>query len=278
MTSTCLLRNNVKVFGKGIQPMLFAHGFGCDQNMWRFITPAFEKDYQIILFDYVGSGKSDRLAYTTERYGNLNGYVQDVLDICRDLALKDMIFVGHSVSSMIGLLASIQEPEFFNRLLLIGPSPCYLNYLPEYVGGFERADIEGLLAMMEKNYMGWANYLAPVIMQNSERPELSHELEESFCSTDPAFASQFAKVTFLSDNRNDLPKVTKPSLIMQCSEDIIAPLEVGNYIHQHLPGSTLAVMKATGHCPHLSHPSETIQVIHDYLQISPSNQNCGVNE
>ena len=265
MTANVLLRNNVKVFGKGRQPMLFAHGFGCDQNMWRFITPAFENDYQIILFDYVGSGKSDLNSYSTERYGNLKGYVDDILDICSALALKDMVFIGHSVSSIIGLLASIQKPEHFDRLVLVGPSPCYINHPPDYVGGFERADIEGLMTMMEKNYMGWANYLAPAIMQNPEHPELSSELEESFCSTDPIIARQFARATFFSDNRSDLPKVQKPSLIMQCSEDIIAPLTVGDYVHQHLPASNLKVMKATGHCPHLSHPDETIQIIKDYL-------------
>ncbi|HKR00240.1 MAG TPA: alpha/beta hydrolase [Pyrinomonadaceae bacterium] len=245
--------------------MLFAHGFGCDQNMWRFVTPAFEEDYRIVLFDYVGSGKSDLAAYNPERYGNLNGYAQDVLDICNVLELKDVIYVGHSVSSVTGMLASIREPERFEHLILVGPSPCYINDPPGYVGGFERADIEGLLDMMEKNYIGWSNFLAPVVMKNEERPELTRELEASFCSTDPKIARRFAEATFFSDNRSDVPKVKTPSLIMQCSEDAIAPLDVGDYLQLHLPQSTLRIMKATGHCPHMSHPEETIQLIKEYL-------------
>jgi sigma-B regulation protein RsbQ len=262
-----LERNNVKILGKGTQPMVFAHGFGCDQNMWRWLTPAFEDDYQIILFDYVGSGKSDLKAYHPERYANLNGYTQDVLDLCAALELRDMIFVGHSVSSVIGMLASIQEPERFDRLILIGPSPCYINDPPGYIGGFDRADIEGLHQMMDKNYIGWASFLAPAVMNNPDQPELTRELEESFCSTDPQIARRFAQATFLSDNRADLTQVSIPSLIMQCSEDAIAPLAVGHYLEQHLPQSTLRVMRATGHCPQMSHPEETIQIIKAYLAI-----------
>jgi sigma-B regulation protein RsbQ len=265
VTRNILVRNNVKVFGQGTQPMLFAHGFGCDQNMWRFVTPAFEQDYRIVLFDYVGSGKSDLRAYDPERYGSLEGYTEDVLDVCAELDLKDVIFVGHSVSGVVGMLASIREPERFERLILVGPSPRYINDAPAYVGGFERADIVGLLDMMEKNYIGWANFLAPVVMKNQEQTALTRELEESFCSTDPKIARRFAEATFFSDNRDDLPQVTVPSLIMQCSEDAIAPLEVGEYLQRHLPQSTLRVMRATGHCPHMSHPEETIRVIKDYL-------------
>lgn len=253
------------LLGKGAQPILFAHGFGCDQNVWRFITAAFEDDYKIVLFDYVGSGKSDLRAYNTERYSHLNGYAQDVLDICTALDLTDVIFVGHSVSSVIGLLASIQSPHRFSQLILVGPSPCYLNHLPHYRGGFDRQDLEDLLDLMDKNYIGWASFLAPVIMQNSERPELTQELETSFCSTDPVIMRQFAEVTFFSDNRHDLPQVTVPSLILQCAEDAIAPLEVGQYLHQHLRGSTLEAMQATGHCPHMSHPEETIRLMQKYL-------------
>jgi sigma-B regulation protein RsbQ len=265
MAHNILARNNVKVFGRGTQPMLFAHGFGCDQNMWRFVTPAFEDDYRIVLFDYVGSGKSDLREYDPERYGSLDGYTQDVLDVCAALDLREIIFVGHSVSGVVGMLASVREPERFERLILVGPSPRYVNEPPDYVGGFERADIEGLLDVMEKNYIGWANFLAPVVMKNPERPELTRELEESFCSTDPKIARKFAEVTFFSDNRDDLPKVTVPSLIMQCSEDAIAPPEVGAYLHRRLPRSTLRVMRATGHCPHMSHPEETVQLIREYL-------------
>jgi sigma-B regulation protein RsbQ len=257
-------RNNVRTWGKGTQPLMFAHGFGCDQNMWRFTTPAFENDYKIIVFDYVGAGKSDLTAYNKERYSNLNGYALDVLEICEAMELKDVIFVAHSVSSMIGLLAAIKEPDYFSDLILIGPSPCYINDA-NYKGGFERKDIVELLDTMDKNYIGWANFLAPAIMKNPERPELGKELTESFCSTDPTIARQFAMATFFSDNRKDLLKLKKPSLIMQCSDDIIAPFEVGDYLHAHLANSTLKVLKATGHCPHMSHPEETIAVMKEYL-------------
>lgn len=265
MVQNILTRNNVSIFGQGSRTMLFAHGFGCDQNMWRFVTPAFEEDYRIILFDYVGLGKSDLSSYNPERYNSLQGYVQDILDICGELELRDIIFVGHSVSCMSGLLSSIQSPHFFDRLILIGPSPCYINDPPDYVGGFKREDIEGLLDIMEKNYIGWAAFLAPMVMKNDDKPELSQELEASFCSTNPEIANRFAKVTFYGDNRQDLPKANVPSLILQCSEDNIAPLEVGHYLHRHLPQSTLRLMKATGHCPHMSHPEETITFMKEYL-------------
>jgi len=257
-------RNNVKVIGRGTRPMLFAHGFGCDQNMWRYITAAFENDYKLVLFDFVGSGKSDLAAYDAERYSSLEGYAQDVLDVCHALDLRDVIFVGHSVSGMVGVLAANQEPERFANLILIGPSPRYIND-PPYVGGFERADIEGLLETMEKNYIGWANFLAPAIMKNPERPELGAELTESFCSTDPVIARNFAKATFFADNRPDLSAVRVPTLIMQCSDDMIAPLDVGDYLRDTIAGSTLAVLAATGHCPHMSHPEETIRVMRAYL-------------
>ena len=259
-----LQRNNVRISGSGRQPMLFAHGFGCDQTMWRFITPAFEKDYQIVMFDYVGSGKSDSAAWSEERYSTLDGYAQDVLDVCAALDLRDVIFVGHSVSSMVGVLAANRDPDRFSRLIMVGPSPRYINDR-EYVGGFERADIEGLLDLMDKNYIGWANFLAPVVMKNEDRPELAQELNESFCSTDPKITRRFAETTFFSDNRKDLAQVRVPSLIMQCAEDAIAPVEVGSYLHRVLPKSTLRLMRATGHCPHISHPEETIEAIRSYL-------------
>ena len=265
LASDVISRNNVKVFGSGTQAMLFAHGFGCDQNMWRYLTPAFEKDYKIVLFDYVGAGRSDLKAYDPARYSNLEGYAQDVLDVCDALKLEHVIYVGHSVSSVVGILASIMRPGLFERLVMVGPSPCYINDPPDYVGGFEREDIVGLLDLMDKNYIGWANYLAPAVMKNPDRPILAGELEESFCSTDPTIARRFAEATFFADNRDDLPKVSVPSLILQCSDDAIVPVEVGAYMHRHLPGSTLRVMKATGHCPHMSHPEETIQTIREYL-------------
>jgi sigma-B regulation protein RsbQ len=264
-----LVRNNVKVAGHGSQPMLFAHGFGCDQNMWRFVAPAFADDYKLVLFDYVGSGRSDLSAYDAERYATLDGYAQDVLDVIHALELRDVVFVGHSVSAMVGVLAARQEPTRFAKLVMIGPSPRYLNDPPDYSGGFERSDIEGLLDTMDKNYIGWANYLGPAIMANADRPELGQELTESFCSTDPVIARRFAEATFFADNRRDLAELRVPSLILQCAEDIIAPNEVGEYVHRELPGSTLRLMQATGHCPHMSAPEETIALIREYL--SPRN-------
>ena len=270
MPRDILARNNVKVFGRGSQPMLFAHGFGCDQNMWRFVTPAFEADYRLVLFDYVGAGKSDLAAYDASRYASLEGYARDVLDIVHALDLWNVIFVGHSVSSMVGVLAANAEPDRFAQLIMVGPSPRYLNDPPDYVGGFERADIEGMLETMEKNYVGWANFLAPAIMKNPDRPELSEELETAFCSTDPVIARRFAEATFFADNRADLGDVRVPSLIMQCSDDMIAPAAVGAYLRDTLPGSTLRQLAATGHCPHMSHPQETIDVIRDYLSSVPN--------
>jgi sigma-B regulation protein RsbQ len=264
MQRNILSRNNVKVLGHGTQPMLFAHGFGCDQNMWRFVVPAFDNDYRIILFDYVGSGRSDLESYDQTRYSTLEGYASDVLDICHALDLEDVVYVGHSVSSMVGILAAIREPDRFSHLILVGPSPRYINE-PPYVGGFERHDIEELLDTMDKNYIGWANFLAPAIMKNPERPELAAELTESFCSTDPTIARRFAEATFYADNRADLAKVRVPSLILQCADDIIAPTAVGQYVHNHLVDSTLHLMQATGHCPHMSHPEETIEAIKTYL-------------
>ncbi|HTM67081.1 MAG TPA: alpha/beta hydrolase [Flavipsychrobacter sp.] len=261
---TVAKRNNVKIFGKGDQPMIFAHGFGCDQNMWRLVYPSFEDKYKIILFDYVGSGRSDLTAYNPERYSDLNGYAEDILDIIREFDLKDIILVGHSVSSMIGLLAAVKEPSVFEKLVFVGPSARYIND-EGYLGGFERKDIEELLDTMEKNYIGWANFLAPAIMKNPDHPELSEELTESFCSTDPVIARRFAEATFFSDNRNDLHKLKVPSLIMQCSDDLIAPVEVGAYLHENITGSSLRLLSATGHCPHMSAPEETITVIKEYL-------------
>jgi sigma-B regulation protein RsbQ len=265
MASDVRIRNNVTVLGQGTRPMLFAHGFGCDQNMWRQVVPAFEQDHRIVLFDYVGCGRSDLAAYDPERYATLDGYVRDVLDVCRALDLRDVVFVGHSVSAMIGVLAANEEPERFAQLVLVSPSPRYLNDAPDYVGGFERSDIEGLLETMDKNYIGWANYLAPAIMQNADQPELGAELTASFCSTDPVIARRFAEATFYADNRADLARVRVPSLILQCSDDVIAPLDVGAYLHRELRGSTLRVMRATGHCPHMSAPDETVALIREYL-------------
>ena len=229
---------------------------------------AFEADYRVVLFDYVGCGKSDWSAWDSQRYSSLRGYAQDVLDILSAFDLHDVVFVGHSVSAMIGMLASIEAPERFSRLIHIGPSPRYVNDVG-YTGGFERNDIEGLLDLMEKNYVGWAAFLAPVVMKNPERAKLTEELQSSFCATDPRVTRQFARVTFLSDNRDDLNKVTVPSLILQCSQDAIAPDAVGRYLQNVLPDATLRQMSATGHCPHMSHPEETVALMKEYLQQAP---------
>jgi sigma-B regulation protein RsbQ len=245
--------------------MLFAHGFGCDQNMWRDVWPAFADRYRIVLFDHVGAGSSDLRAYDPERYARLDAYADDVLAICRELELDDVVLVGHSVSAMIGILAAVREPDRFARLVLVGPSPRYIDD-DGYVGGFSRADIEGLLDSLDSNFLGWSSAMAPVIMGNSERPELGQELTNSFCRTDPAIAAQFARVTFLSDNRADLERVSTPSLVLQCSEDVIAPEAVGRYVHEHLAGSRYVLLRATGHCPNLSAPEETVAAMEAFLE------------
>jgi sigma-B regulation protein RsbQ len=260
-----LQRNAVKVCGRGRQPMLFAHGFGCDQNMWRFVAPAFEDDYRVVLFDHVGSGNSDLRAWRRDKYAKLDGYADDVLELCRALELEEVVFVGHSVSAMIGVLAALREPRRFASLVMIGPSPCYLN-TGEYRGGFSREDLEGLLDFMDSNYLGWSSAMAPKIMGNPERRELGEELTNSFCRTDPEIAKHFARVTFLSDNRADLPKVNVRTLVLQCSQDIIAGTQVGEYVHREIPGSRLVVMRATGHCPNLSAPQETIDAMKAFLR------------
>ncbi|HUR93363.1 MAG TPA: alpha/beta hydrolase [Gemmatimonadales bacterium] len=263
-----LRRNHIKVSGRGTQPMLFAHGFGCDQRMWRLVAPAFEDDYRVVLFDHVGAGRSDLGAYERPKYGKLDGYADDVLEICAALDLTDAVYVGHSVSAMIGVLAAGREPERFARLVLVGPSPRYVDD-GEYVGGFSRPDIEGLLDVMDNNHLGWSRSMAPVIMGNPDRPELGEELTESFCRTDPEIARHFARVTFLSDNRADLAALTVPSLILQCADDAIAPRAVGEYVHRHLADSRLVLMQATGHCPNLSAPEETIAEIKAFLEAAP---------
>jgi sigma-B regulation protein RsbQ len=264
MSTPVLSRHHVRVFGAGSVPMIFAHGFGCDQNMWRFVTPAFEHDYQIVLFDYLGHGRSDVSAYDPSRYTSLDGYATDVLDICEALDVQGGVFVGHSVSAMIGALACAREPERFDRLVMIGPSPRYIND-DDYVGGFARADIDELLEALESNYLGWSHAMAPAIMGRPDRPQLEEELANSFCRTDPAIARQFARTTFLSDNRQDLARVGTPTLVLQCSNDVIAPDSVGDFVHRHLRNSVLVHMRATGHCPNLSAPDETIGAIKAFL-------------
>jgi sigma-B regulation protein RsbQ len=257
-------RNNIRQSGQGQQTMIFAHGFGCDQNVWRHLVKAFEKEYSILTFDYVGAGQSDHSSYDLIRYGSLKGYARDLLEICEAFHITNAILVAHSVSSMIGMLASIENPSAFSRLIFVAPSPCYIND-GDYIGGLDKPDLESLLDMMDNNYLGWSGTIAPMVMGNAEQPELSEELTNSFCATNPEIARQFARVTFLSDNRSDLQKVKVQSLTLQCSEDMLAPLEVGHYLQSFMPGNTLKIMEATGHCPHLSAPEETIQSIRSYL-------------
>jgi sigma-B regulation protein RsbQ len=257
-------RNNVKVLGSGDRTLMFAHGYGCDQNMWRHVVPGFVDDYKIVLFDYVGSGSSDVAAFNRTKYSTLRGYAQDVVEILDELGLQNVNFVGHSVSSMIGALASVQRPELFETITMIGPSPCYIND-GEYIGGFERKDIEGLLETLESNHVAWSASMAPAIMGNLESPELAEELEASFCRMDPLLAHHFARVTFLSDNRKDLPQVSAKTLILQCQKDVIAGVDVGRYVNQCLPNSQLVMMDATGHCPHMSAPVEVAQELRKFL-------------
>jgi sigma-B regulation protein RsbQ len=260
-----LLRHNVTVAGRPDgPPIVFAHGFGCDQNMWRFVWPAFADDYRVILFDHVGHGHSDHTAFDPDRYRSLEGYAEDVLAVLAALDVEGAVFVGHSVSAMIGALASVAEPARFSKLVMVGPSPRYIDD-EGYTGGFSREDIDGLLESLESNYLGWSGAMAPVIMGNEDRPELGGELTDAFCATDPEIAAHFARVTFLSDNRADLPRVTVPTLVLQCSADVIAPVGVGAYVHEQLPDSTLVQLEATGHCPNLSAPVETTAAIQDFL-------------
>jgi sigma-B regulation protein RsbQ len=257
-------RNNVLLTGREDKPvMMLANGFGCDQNMWRLVAPALAEDFRIVLFDHVGSGQAEPAAWEPERYASLDGYVDDILRICHSLELNDVVFVGHSVSAMMGVLAAIAEPERFRQLILIGPSPRYIDDAA-YRGGFSKSDIDELLESLESNYLGWSAAMAPVIMGNPDRPELGQELTNSFCRTDPQAARVFARTTFLSDNRADLARVTVPTLILQCSSDVIAPREVGAYVHAQIPDSTLVTLQATGHCPHLSAPAATIAAIRSF--------------
>jgi sigma-B regulation protein RsbQ len=260
---TALQRNNVHVHGGG-QPMLFVHGFGCDQNMWRLLAPHFAERYKVILMDLVGNGGSDLSAYDREKYGTLHGHAGDVCEVLRETDSTNAVLVGHSVSAMIGLLANLQCPVLFGAQVMVGPSPCYIND-GDYVGGFERADIEGLLETLESNYLGWSSNMAPVIMGAPDQPALASELTNSFCRTDPEIAKHFARVTFLSDHRADLPRLQSPTLILQCSDDVIAPRSVGEYMHRAIPRSTLRVIENVGHCPHLSAPGASVSAMEEFL-------------
>jgi sigma-B regulation protein RsbQ len=257
-------RNNVQINGSGERAMVFAHGFGCDQNMWRLVAPAFERDFRTVLFDHVGAGRSDLAAYDAAKYSSLSGYADDLVDIGRTLGLSNAIFVGHSVSAMIGVIASLKAPNLFESLILVGPSPRYVDD-GEYMGGFSSTEIDELLASLDDNHMGWSAAMAPAIMGNAGRPELGEELTNSFCRTDPEIAKAFARVTFTSDNRADLPKVKARTLVLQCRDDIIASEEVCRYVQEQVPGSQLVVLDASGHCPNLSAPEEVIRAIRGFV-------------
>ncbi|MFJ5806439.1 alpha/beta fold hydrolase [Streptomyces sp. NPDC093093] len=260
-------RNNVTVTGRTDGPvLLLAHGFGCDQNMWRLVVPALAEDYRLVLFDYVGSGHADASAWDEQRYSSLEGYAQDVLEVCEELDLREVTFVGHSVSAMVGVLAAAKAPGRFSRLVMVAPSPRYIDEAG-YRGGFDADDIDELLESLESNYLGWSTAMAPVIMGNADRPELGEELTTSFCATDPDMARVFARTTFLSDSREDLKTVTVPTLVLECEQDVIAPREVGAYVHAAIPGSRLVTLKATGHCPQLSAPEATAGAIVEFVGV-----------
>jgi sigma-B regulation protein RsbQ len=260
-----LRRNNVHVLGEGRDTLVLAHGFGCDLNMWRLLTPHFQDRFRIVLFDLVGSGSSDLAAYDRDKYGRLQGYADDVLEIVDRFATRPVVFVGHSVSAMIGMLADIKAPDRFAAQVMVGPSPCYIND-GDYVGGFTRADIDSLLETLESNYLGWSSNMAPAIMGAPDRPELGQELTNSFCRTDPEIAKHFARVTFLSDNRADLPRLESPTLILQCSDDLIAPTVVGEYMARCIPNARMRIIENVGHCPHLSAPSASATAMDNFLQ------------
>ncbi|WP_030547199.1 alpha/beta fold hydrolase [Streptomyces albus] len=256
-----LARNNVTVTGRSDGPVvMLAHGFGCDQNLWRLVAPRVAEHCRVVLFDYVGAGKSDPAAWSEKRYSSLDGYAEDVLEICRELDLRQVVFVGHSVSAMVGVLAVAREPERFAKLVLLTPSPRYIDE-GEYRGGFTREDIDELLESLDSNYLGWSAQMAPVIMGNPDRPELGEELTDSFCRTDPEKAGVFARTTFLSDNREDLARVKVPALVIESASDAIAPREVGAYVHQRISGSRLVTLDTLGHCPQLSAPEPTAEAI-----------------
>ncbi|MFB8275347.1 alpha/beta fold hydrolase [Nocardia colli] len=261
-------KNNVVVTGRADGPtVVLAHGFGCDQNLWRLVAPALAEQFRVVLFDHVGAGKSDLHAWSAERYGTLDGYAADIVELCAELDLRDVVLVGHSVSAMMAVLAAVRDPGRFAKLVLLTPSPRYIDD-GDYRGGFSRSDIDELLESLDSNYLGWSASMAPVIMGNPDRPELGAELTESFCRTDPAIARVFAQTTFLSDNRADLARVTTPTLIIQSREDAIAPPEVGRFVHDQIPGSTLVTLDSTGHCPQLSDPEATIRAIAEFAAAS----------
>lgn len=265
LSGSVLARNNVTIHGSGTTVIMLAHGFGCDQKMWRYLIPYLLEEYKVVLFDYVGCGASDYSAYDNNRYSTLDGYAQDVLDICEALKLENVIFIGHSVSSMIGMRAAIQSPHIFSKLAMVCPSPCFLNFPPDYEGGFEKEDLEELINLMDKNYVGWVNYLAPLVMGQDNNADLIQELERSFCSTDPKYAKPFAKTTFFSDDRSQLPKLMLPTLILQSKHDNLASTNVGEYINNAIPSAKMHIVDAYGHCLHMTNPATVFTLFKDFV-------------
>lgn len=270
MSESVWVRHHVTDMGRGDKVLVLAHGFGCDQRVWRHVAPDLARDHRVILFDHVGCGRSDAASWRPERYGSLADYARDVIELIEALHSQPVVFVGHSVSSSIGMLAAIERPDLFARLGMLCPNPCFINEPPDYVGGFDRADIMDLLDLMDRNMIDWANFFAPVAMKNNDRPELSRELEQSLCAGDPVIVRHFAQLVFLADVRADLPLLRVPSLILQGADDSVAPLAVGDYMQAHLKQGTLRHMTAPGHCPHMSHPAETVALIREYLAESIS--------
>jgi sigma-B regulation protein RsbQ len=256
--------NAITLRGNGAKPMLFVHGFGTDQAMWRYIAPAFEDSHKVVLYDHIGSGRSDLRLYDKRKYAHYEGYADDLIEICDALDLRGIDLAAHSAGCMMAVLAARRCSELFDRLMLLGASPCYVNH-EDYTGGFSREDINDLLAFLEINPAGWSANLTPMVMANAERPELAAELEAFFVRNDPKIMHHFACAVFLSDHRADLEGLKVPTLIMQCRDDIVAPLEVGDYMHAKLPNSTLKVLDTHGHYPQLSHPGPVTDAIRDYL-------------
>lgn len=252
-------RNNVNVSGRGGPTFLFAHGFGCDQTMWRHVVARFVDRATVVLFDHVGAGASDLEAYEPAKYQTLEGYAADVIEICDEMALSDVIFVGHSVSATIGVLAAVARPDLFRQLILVCASPRYQD-TDTYRGGFAEADIDELLDLMDKNHLDWSAMMAPTVV-GSAHPEVQAEWRDSVCRTDPDIAKAFARVTFTSDHRADYHRVITPTLLIDCSDDALAPREVGDYVHAAIQGSRRFVLDAEGHCPHMSAPDEVAAAI-----------------
>lgn len=260
-----ITRNNVKIIGAGKQVMLMAHGFGCNQQMWRFLIPELSEHYKIVLFDYVGSGESNLAAYSKQKYADLDGYAQDIIDICNTLDLQDVILVGHSVSGIIGLIAAQKIPHRIHSMVMVCPSPCFLNIPPDYFGGFDKEDLSELIDLMDKNYIGWAQYLAPLVTGRTEQDIVTSELTDSFCSTNPVTAKTFAKATFFSDHRALLPLNSHPTLLLQSETDALASLFIGQYMESNMPKSCLQVIAAKGHCLHMTHPRQLAENILSFM-------------